>query len=166
MALIVEDGTRPAGANSYVSLVVAREYALARGITLSAVDATLESQIIKAMDWVESHDAQFVGARVDRNQPLSWPRIGAVVDGWSWMDAEIPYQLVAALLEAILEVHAGGDLLNSADNLPIIRARVEGAVEIEYAKPSDVRTTNRRLALLMIRRMLKNGGSQIMAVRV
>ena len=163
--LIVEDGTRPSGANSYVSLTDARAYASARGITLSAVDETLESQIIDAMDWIESHDAQFVGERVDRDQPLSWPRAWAVVDGWAWSASEIPRQLITALLEAILEVHGGGDPFNPADNLTIIRARVEGAVEVEYAEPSGARTTNRRPALMTIRRLLKNNGLQAVAMR-
>jgi len=163
--LIVEDGTRPSGANSYVSLADARAYASARGITLSAVDATLEAQIIDAMDWIESHDAQFVGERVDRDQPLSWPREWAVVDGWSWSSDEIPRQLITALLEAVLEVHGGGDPFNPADNLTIIRARVEGAVEVEYAEPAGVRTPNRRPALMTIRRLLKNNGLQAVAMR-
>ena len=50
MALVIEDGSRVAGANSYVTLAEARAFASARGVTLSAVDATLEPFVIKAFD--------------------------------------------------------------------------------------------------------------------
>jgi len=155
MAIIVEDGTRPPGANSYVSLADARSYAAARGITLSAVDADLEKVVMKAMDFIESHDAIFVGERVERDQPVAWPRVAALIDGWSWSSSEIPRQLITATLEAILEVHAGVDPNNPPDALPIVRTRVEGAVEVEYAQPSSPRTTKRRPAVLLLRRLLR-----------
>ena len=42
MALIIENGTNVAGANSYATLTEILAFAALRGVTLSAVDATLE----------------------------------------------------------------------------------------------------------------------------
>jgi len=73
--LTVEDGSIVTGANSYVSLAAARSYAAARGATVPAADADLEVMIIKAMDYLESHRDQFLGDSVERDQPLSFPRM-------------------------------------------------------------------------------------------
>lgn len=54
MALIVEDGTGVANANSYADLTTLRAYALARGVTLSADDAVLEAQATNAMDYLDT----------------------------------------------------------------------------------------------------------------
>ena len=54
MTLIVETGSIVSGANTYVDLADVRAFASARGITVSTDDTTLEQQIIKAMDYVES----------------------------------------------------------------------------------------------------------------
>jgi len=74
MALIIEDGTIVAGADSYATLAVLRAYALKRGVTLSAVDADLEVLAIKAMDYIGSFEDKFQSARTDPvNQLLSFP---------------------------------------------------------------------------------------------
>jgi len=53
MALIIEDGTLVANADSYVTLAVARAFAEKRGLVPVATDA-LEADLIKAMDFIES----------------------------------------------------------------------------------------------------------------
>jgi predicted RNA methylase len=166
MTLIVETGAIVSGANSYVSLADARAYASARGVTLSAVDATLEPMVIKAMDFVESHSAQFIGERVQRDQPLSWPRVGAVVERWEWASTEIPRQLINATLATVVEVAAGTDPFNPPlAALPTIKERVEGAVELAYAAPrgGDFKVAKDREALVQLRMLLRNSG--LFAVR-
>lgn len=161
MALTVETGAIVAGANSYVSLIDARAYASARGVTLSGVDATLEPMVIQAMDFIESHSAQFVGERVQRDQPLSWPRAGAVVERWEWASTEIPRQLINATLAAVVEVAAGTDPFNPGIAvLPVIKERVEGAVEVAYASPrgGDFKLAKERNALVQLRTLLRNSG--------
>ncbi len=166
MTIIVETGAVVAGANSYVSLADARNYASARGVTLSAVDATLEPMVIKAMDFVESHSAEFIGERKTRDQPLSWPRTDAVIEGWTWSNAEIPRQLINATLAVVLEVNAGTDPFNPpAATLPTIKERVEGAVELAYASPrgGDLKISKERAAMVHLRALLRNSG--LFAVR-
>ena len=165
MALIVETGSLVTGANSYVTLAEARAYALARGVTLSAVDATLEAIVLQAMDFFESHGARFKGERIERDQALSWPRAGAVIENWSWSSTEIPRQVLNAELALIFEINDGEDPLNpSMATLPTIRKRVEGAVEIEYANPGPVmKVAKTQPSRTIINLLLKNSG--LVAVR-
>ena len=53
MALILEDGTGVANANTYADLATIRAYAKLRGVTLSADDAILEAHVHKSMDYLE-----------------------------------------------------------------------------------------------------------------
>lgn len=135
MAIVVETGAIVANANSYVSLADARAYALARGVTLSAVDATLEPILIKAMDYLESFDARFKGDRVERDQPLSWPRTDVVIEDWSWSYDEIPRQVINAQLALIIEVNAGADPFNPIPATTATTRKKVGPIEVEYANP-------------------------------
>lgn len=54
MALIVEDGTGVASANTYADLAAVRTYAALRGVILSADDAVLEPMVHKSMDYLDT----------------------------------------------------------------------------------------------------------------
>lgn len=161
MTITVETGAIVTGANSYVSLASARAYALARGVTLSASDPTLEPIVIKAMDYLESFGNRFKGERVERDQPLSWPRTGVEIENWSWSSDEIPRQVINAQLALIIEINAGTDPLNPAANtdLPVVRERVEGAIDIEYANPGNVTKVSKTApSTTLINLLLKQSG--------
>lgn len=161
MALIIEDGSLVAGATSYVNLTEARAYVAARGAALSAVDATAEIVVLRAMDYIESFTTRFKGDRVDRDQALSWPRSGVTTESWSWSSTEIPRQVLNAQLALILEINAGEDPFNPSPSavLPVIRKRVEGAVEIEYANPGQaLKVSKTQPSQTQINLLLKNSG--------
>ena len=162
MTVTVEDGTIVTGADSYVDETALTAYATARGITL-ATDATV--LLYKAMDYLESFDGQFKGERTARDQPVSWPRSGAIIEGWHWNNAEIPRQVISAQLTLALEIEAGEDPNNpSAAVLPAVRKKVEGAVEIQYANPSQVlKVSKTQASRAIISTLLRRGG--FMAVR-
>jgi len=98
MAIIVEDGTIVADANSYVTLAEVRAYATLRGITVPAADGDLEKHLHLAMDWFESED--FPSARLDATQELSFPRDVIVVDGVRYMEGAIPKLVKQIICEA------------------------------------------------------------------
>lgn len=133
MALVVEDGSQVTGANSYISLADARAYAVARGKTLSAVDATAEAALIKAMDLIESYRARFQGTKVSRDQALQWPRTGVVVDTFTIDDDEIPECLPQAQAALAIEAQTT-ELFANSDGRQIVRERVEGAVDVQYSE--------------------------------
>jgi NAD(P)-dependent dehydrogenase (short-subunit alcohol dehydrogenase family) len=136
MALVVEDGSGVTGATSYISLVNARAFATARGKTLSAVDATAEAALIKAMDLIESFRARFQGAKVSGDQELQWPRTGVVVDGFPVDDDEIPACLWKAQAALAIEAQTV-DLFANTDGREIVLERVEGAITTQYAQTGD-----------------------------
>ena len=166
MTITVEDGSIVTGANSYVSLDDARTFAAARGVTLSAVDATLEPIVIQAMDYLESFSDKFKGELTLRDQPLSWPRSGAVIENWTWDSDEIPRQVINALNQLIVAINAGTDPHNppTVDNLPKIEETVHGAITVKYANPSTPgKVTKDQDYSTTIRLLLKNSG--LFAVR-
>lgn len=98
MAIVVEDGTIVADANSYVTLAEVRTYAALRGITIPAADEDLEKHLHLAMDWFEAED--FPSARLDATQELSFPRDVIVVDGVRYMEGAIPKLVKQIICEA------------------------------------------------------------------
>lgn len=110
MALIVEDGTGVANANSYETLVGIRAYASARGVTLSATDSVVEAQSYKAMDFLEAQRGRYQGDKTDPAQALQFPRTGVKVDCVEIDSDVIPAVLVQAQCRLIMEQHAGVEL--------------------------------------------------------
>jgi hypothetical protein len=133
MALTVEDGSIVTGANSYVSLQDARDYASARGVDLPTDDGELEVLLIKAMDWIESMRDDFRGYKRTDDQPLQWPRYEVYVD-WYYVESDtIPRELRNAQMAAAVELHEGNELLaNESDSGPVQQESV-GDISVTYA---------------------------------
>jgi hypothetical protein len=136
MALVVENGSVVAGANSYVTLAEYRDWANARGIVSSDSDTILERQVLRAMDYFEQ--LLFIGNKANENQPLQWPRTEALIDGYYADATEIPVQVRRALYEAIKVEVDGYSEWNTQDRRTL-REKV-GDIEIEYAENSENRT--------------------------
>ena len=162
MAIIVEDGTGVAGANSYAGAATITAYALDRGITLPA---SIDAMIFRAMDFLESFSARFIGTRATRDQALSWPRQYVQIDGFDYPSTLLPPQLINALAELVIEVNAGSDPFNPPlGALPVIRERVEGAVEVEYSDPQgQAVAAASRPSMRLINQLISAG--QLFAVR-
>ena len=152
MAIIVEDGSIVAGANSYVSIADTRTYALARGVTLSAVDAEVEQLIIQSMDYVEG--LAFIGLKSTEDQPLQWPRSNVVIDGYFVDTDEIPTELIKGQNETILSINNGEDPL--ADIARAQESVKVGSLSVKYTSGSS--TTLVRKTTNAFRKLLANGG--------
>ena len=133
MTLTIENGTNVANANSYITLAEVRAFASARGITLSIVDATLESQIIKAMDWVESKRDQFKGSKTYTTQSLQWPRFNVYIDNLAFSSTSIPIELKNTLCQLVIEIHNGVDIYPNFTGNFIKREKVD-VIETEYSE--------------------------------
>lgn len=141
MAIIVEDGTIVSGANSYVAHTDLADYATLRGVTLSAVQATREVLLIKAMDWLGQYANRWKGVRTDDDQALEWPRANVILyDSGPYLDQNtIPAELknlqmtvaLAAIDVTLLPTH---DITRQG---PIVREKVD-VLEIEYANTGKV----------------------------
>lgn len=127
MALIVENGTRVPGANSYVSLADFKAWADARGITYGS-DATVEQQILRAMDYIEG--LNFVGFKETETQSLQWPRVNVVIDGFGLDASTIPAELKVSVYEAT-KVEIDGDSKIAPVDRQVISETVD-SISITY----------------------------------
>lgn len=134
MAIIVEDGTGVAGANSYVTVAEFTAYLLERGIVLSGT-LTHEQLLIRGMDYIES--LRFVGGRVDCAQPLSWPRYWVPIDeGCCYFQSNvIPNELKKAQMQTALSIDQGNDPLSTIPRL--ISSVTVGPISVTYEKGSN-----------------------------
>jgi hypothetical protein len=139
-AIVVEDGSIVAGANSYVDVDDCRAYAANRGDTLSDND-TVATQLFKAMDYLGLYAERWRGLLVDETvQVLSWPRQMVMFNGFSdyFPSTSIPANLIAAQCQLVIEQKNGIELLvSSIPGLPVIREKVD-VIETQYASPADL----------------------------
>lgn len=134
MALVIEDGTIVANSDSYATRAEYIAHALSLGVTIADDDAA-DVQLRKAAEFIDSHEANLKGYRVERDQSMAFPRHDVVIDDWYWSSTEIPRQVLLCQMALALDINAGVDLYNKPvnPNTTVKRERVEGAVEVEYA---------------------------------
>lgn len=137
MALIVEDGTNVAGAESYVTLAEANTYFSNRGSPsawTSLSDAVKEQYLREATDYIEAYYAlRWKGRRDEDDQPLAWPRRGVDdQDGYAIDSDTIPQKLKNAQFEAALRRATDGDLLPDIET--------PGDVKVEDVQAGPVRS--------------------------
>ncbi|UPT52968.1 putative head-tail connector protein [Hafnia phage yong3] len=137
--LIVEDGSGVPDANTYADVTTVRRYAKMRGIVLNDDDEILKTNIIDAMDYVESFAARFKGQRVTRDQPLQFPRSGVYVEGDLLPYNVLPKTLINALCQFACDSATGGPLSGSTASFAIKKSKIEG-LEIEYATGSTAQS--------------------------
>jgi len=164
MALIIEDGSVVANANSYVTRAAYIAYAASIGVTIVS-DATADEQLVKAAMFIDRHEANFHGTRSTRDQDMAFPRFGLpLIDGWYWTTSEIPTQLIKAQCEYALDINAAIDLYNRPANPNMVASseRVEGAIDVSYAVGQGSQNLLRESAgdaLLLSLLMYKGGAS-------
>lgn len=146
MALVIEDGSVVANANSYITVAEFKAWADARGISYGT-DQAVEQAILRAMDWFERQ--YFIGNKANENQPLQWPRTEALIDGYYADATEIPKEVNTALYEATKVELEGNSELNNEDRRTI-REQV-GDISVEYAANSLNRVTTPALTFAMNR---------------
>lgn len=138
MALIIEDGSIVANANSYQAVQDLRDYATARGEDLSALDdAAVSALLIKAMDYLQSLGSRYKGERVSATQDLDWPRTGAVgvvLPSAIFPSDEIPRGLQIAQLALAFDAQTTDLMPNRlpGDSGAVKREKVD-VIEVEYA---------------------------------
>lgn len=158
MSLVIEDGTGLSTATSYVTVTEARDYALARGVTLSATDSVVETMLIKAMDYLEAQRDRYQGYKNTEAQALQWPRYGAYVDGYDVSTNEIPKLLKSAQCQAAIEINNGIDVLPSGTGNGIKSEKVD-VIEVEYATYSTASAPRMRKVDALLRPLFISGGS-------
>lgn len=106
MALIIEDGSIVANADSYVTVAEIRAYADKRGFDVPVADATVEQLAILAIDYMQSK--KYIGNLVEAGQALAFPRRDII----DLADDVIPQAIKNAQIELAIAAHTN-DLLMS-----------------------------------------------------
>lgn len=125
MAIIIEDGSIVANANSYVTEAELTTYASDHGITITGTPATL---LLNAMVSIETQN--YKGQKLTASQSLQWPRSGVVVDGFTVGSDKIPNDLKNAQIATALAVDQGND--PSAVKVQGVKRKQVDVIEIEY----------------------------------
>jgi len=135
MALVVEDGSGIANADSYISLADARTLLNNLGQDLDLVDATAEQQLRLAKDYVDSFRDKFKGYKGTREQSLQFPRHNVYIDGWLFPSDQVPTEIKEAQAIAAYEV-AQGETLQSTGSGRKVQSEKLDVLEISYFKNS------------------------------
>lgn len=132
MTIIVEDGSKVAGANSYVNLADARILLESLGQNLDLDDETAEQQILNSARYIDAFRAMYQGSKTTKDQSMQWPRLGVVVDD-DHIDSDIiPQDLIDAQVFAAYEFAQGQILQPSSPGQSVQSEEVVGAVKVSY----------------------------------
>ena len=145
MPLIVEDGTLPAGANSFASVADADAYHAAR-LTAAWTDelakAQKEAALIRSSDWL-NRKVMWNGRKASRSQRMAWPRAGVSTQDGPVPSDEVPAEVVEACCELagffveqdyLAPLDRGGDIASLS--VDVISIAYNGTAPAETVFPS------------------------------
>lgn len=145
MPLIVEDGTLPAGANSFAGVADADAYHAARltaAWTGELAEAQKEAALIRASDWL-NRKVMWNGRKASRSQRMAWPRAGVSTQDGEIDPDEIPAEVVEACCELagffveqdyLAPLDRGGDIASLS--VDVISIAYNGTAPAETVFPS------------------------------
>lgn len=138
--LILEDGSGKPDAESFASAADLVAYAARYGVTVPATEAEQEALLRRAA--VQMQTMAWKGRRSSAEQALSWPRYGALVDCEYLPNTLIPARIEYGQMALAAEIH--NDDIDPPDQRTgaVIKERVEGAVDVQYA---EINNTSGRL---------------------
>ncbi|MDG9780270.1 DnaT-like ssDNA-binding protein [Metapseudomonas otitidis] len=131
MALVIENGSIVAGADSFATAAELVTYAAGFGKTIPSDTTAQESLLRRAA--LQMQGMPWKGGLVSELQTLSWPRYDVYRYNWLVPSNTIPPQIKAGQMALACEIHADDIDPPELKKGAIIRERVEGAVETEFA---------------------------------
>lgn len=158
MALVIEDGTLVANANSFATRAEIIAYAAERGVTIPN-DETADQKAIAAMDFLWAQP--LLGSLVDDEQTTPFPRMGLVdgdedVEAWEYT---IPPGVKRAQMQLALDAHNGVTLTASGPAEAAVKMKKAGPVEKEFFEAPDPSGNARvTVALAFLAPFLTGGG--------
>jgi len=131
MALVVEDGSIVAGANTYIDEDDANDILADFGLP-DLVPATAEASLISAAQYLETFN--YKGTRTDPSvQDLIFPRAGIVIDCFELPSDEIPVKLIRAQVFAASLIESGVSLYSNSNGQEAIEKTVD-VITVKYAE--------------------------------
>lgn len=169
MALITEDGTAKADAESLASVAFADTHHANRGNTAWAglTTASKEAALRKATDHIGAvYGLRWDGRRVSDTQALDWPRYDVPKREGAYsriaayyVSNQVPAAVQRACAELALRASAGD--LAPDQGQAIKRKRVEGAVEVEYQDFSSAAPRYPAIDGLLAPFLMAGGGTRL-----
>tara|TARA_R110000796_G_scaffold148262_3_gene265114 strand:- start:2970 stop:3461 length:492 start_codon:yes stop_codon:yes gene_type:complete len=154
MTLIVEDGTIVLGANTYVSDANYQSYATARGYTIGATEQLREIELTKAIDYLESMRDRYKGTKVQRDQPLQFPRVSLFIDGYQTDSNTIPEELKKAQMElAFLSISFN---LSPSGTYQNVQSQQLGTLSVSYFNGGSYNNVQLDSVKQFLKALLKN----------
>lgn len=140
MAMVIEDGTGVADAESYVSISEATAYAEKMGhsawLTASVTDAQREAALRQATAYIDSR-YRFRGRQSARTQALEWPR-----DGFAWPQKRVKdacCELAIRALSQPLYVDVDVEGLVTEETLgPLTTKYAAGDGQVKFTQVDDM----------------------------
>jgi hypothetical protein len=161
MALIVEDGSQVAGAESYISTTAASTYHSNRGNSAWALLTTgqMEEALRRATDYmVQAYRGAWKGFRVSSSQALDWPRANVAITDGPYGTAValtvVPQEVKNACAEFALRAASG---VLAADLEQQTLSESVGALSVTYDKSSPQYARYRAIDM-MLQPYLSGGG--------
>lgn len=151
MALVIENGSIVAGADSFAEASELVTYAANFGRTIPVGAPEQESLLRRA--YLEMLALPWKGGAVSPVQTGSWPRYDVMRNGWLVASDSIPAQIKAGQMALATEIYA--DDLDPPELRAgaVTKERVEGAVDVQYGpapkslnKPASVRQSYAQFA--------------------
>lgn len=130
--LIIEDGTGKADAESFATAAELASYAIKYGITVPDDDEANEGLLRQSA--LQMQVMNWKGCKTTATQALSWPRKGAEVDGEILPSDYIPARIQYGQMALAAEIYADQLAPPEQTKGAVIKERVEGAVEVQYAE--------------------------------
>jgi hypothetical protein len=167
MALIVEDGTGLADAESYISVADADAYFLARGnATWAALtNGNKEAYLRQGTDYmVQMYRSLWAGERMTSTQALDWPRIDVPspdITGAFVPTNVVPLEVKRACAE--LGVRVGSGALAPDETRAVLSEKI-GVIAVEYDKYSPAGTRYRAVDAMVA--VYFNGSIPSMSIRL
>ncbi|HCS46463.1 MAG TPA: hypothetical protein DIW52_27280 [Pseudomonas sp.] len=131
MALVIENGNVVPGADSFATAAELVTYAANFGKTIPADEVAQEALLRRAA--LQMDAMPWKGRAVSRDQALAWPRAEVKRQDWTLRQDEIPAQIKAGQMALAAEIHADDLAPPEIKKGAVIKERVEGAVERQYA---------------------------------
>jgi hypothetical protein len=136
MALIPEDGSGLATAESYISVADADTRLAALGLTnWATLTPTEKEQALRrsTQHMLQAYRGRWQGYRVHAAQALDWPRYDVCVDGYPVSVTTVPVEVAHACADLAFKAAAGD--LNADLTRGVVREKV-GPIETEFDRNS------------------------------
>ncbi len=148
MALIVEDGTGIANADSFVSLVDARAKAALLGIALPADNTQAEIELRKGASYVNNQDSSLSGERLNPVvQTMCYPRENSTKHGHAVANNVVPIDAVNAQISAAATISGGVNPYKINDGKEVKSVEAVGAVKKSYYQSTSNTTESGEVKL-------------------